>query len=191
MHTWDTSKYPEEPNFYDYIDSSEREERYTEHEHEKRIIRRMPRSHHAIEIFFVKRASRFNRNVGPEPASANCVLQVHREGERQRLHTRSEIADSDADITAREIRREPRKVRYSQASGRWNLSRLFPFARRSLQQAPAQRRDPRQASAVLDMGKALAIVIDRICRSRQRSVFAREIPHASPLLSATRNNRCG
>ncbi|XP_012536376.1 anoctamin-4 isoform X2 [Monomorium pharaonis] len=28
IHTWDTSKYPEEPHFYDYIDSSDREERF-------------------------------------------------------------------------------------------------------------------------------------------------------------------
>ncbi|XP_077273449.1 anoctamin-4 isoform X3 [Temnothorax americanus] len=27
-HTWDTSKYPEEPHFYDYIDSGDREERF-------------------------------------------------------------------------------------------------------------------------------------------------------------------
>ncbi|XP_011870955.1 PREDICTED: anoctamin-4 [Vollenhovia emeryi] len=28
IHTWDTSKYPEEPHFYDYIDSGDREERF-------------------------------------------------------------------------------------------------------------------------------------------------------------------
>lgn len=28
IHTWDTSKYPEEPNFYDSIDSGDRKERY-------------------------------------------------------------------------------------------------------------------------------------------------------------------
>ncbi|XP_011343557.1 anoctamin-4 isoform X2 [Ooceraea biroi] len=28
IHTWDTTKYSEEPNFYDYIDSSDREERF-------------------------------------------------------------------------------------------------------------------------------------------------------------------
>ncbi|XP_020291334.1 anoctamin-4 isoform X2 [Pseudomyrmex gracilis] len=28
IHIWDTTKYPKEPNFYDYIDSSDREERF-------------------------------------------------------------------------------------------------------------------------------------------------------------------